>query len=108
MYILRISLKSFTKINKFNKTLLKIKKLKLFKKIRIQRKFFNIKTKNKIFTVLKSPHVNKKSREQFHLKNYNQKIDIYLKNVFRLLNFLIILKKIVNINYLIKIKIIKQ
>ena len=30
-----------------------------------------------IFTVLRSPHVNKKAREQFELSNYKRLIDIY-------------------------------
>ena len=34
-------------------------------------------TKRKIFTVLKSPHVNKKSREQFQLSSYKRLMDIY-------------------------------
>jgi small subunit ribosomal protein S10 len=34
-------------------------------------------TQKKIFTVLRSPHVNKKAREQFQLK-YLQKINGYL------------------------------
>lgn len=34
-------------------------------------------THKKIFTVLRSPHVNKKSREQFQLETYNRLIDIY-------------------------------
>ena len=34
-------------------------------------------TKKKIFTVLKSPHVNKKSREQFQLFSYKRLLDIY-------------------------------
>ena len=33
-------------------------------------------TKKKIFTVLKSPHVNKKSREQFQTKIHKRLIDI--------------------------------
>jgi small subunit ribosomal protein S10 len=81
---------------------------KTLQSIKINFSICNLPKKKNRITLLKSPHVNKKSREQFHLKNYNQKIDIYLKNVFPKLNFLIILKKIVNINYLIKIKIIKQ
>jgi len=31
----------------------------------------------KIFTVLRSPHVNKKSREQFQLSSYKRLLDIY-------------------------------
>lgn len=34
-------------------------------------------TKRKIFTVLKSPHVNKKAREQFELSTYKRLLDIY-------------------------------
>ena len=34
-------------------------------------------TKRKIFTVLRSPHVNKKSREQFQLCTYKRLLDIY-------------------------------
>ncbi|MCO6494224.1 MAG: 30S ribosomal protein S10 [Bacteroidetes bacterium] len=34
-------------------------------------------TQKKIFTVLRSPHVNKKAREQFQLSSYKRLIDIY-------------------------------
>ena len=34
-------------------------------------------TRKKIFTVLKSPHVNKKSREQFQLATHKRLLDIY-------------------------------
>ncbi len=34
-------------------------------------------TKKKIFTVLRSPHVNKTSREQFQLCTYKRMLDIY-------------------------------
>ena len=34
-------------------------------------------THNKIFTVLRSPHVSKKSREQFQLCSYKRLLDIY-------------------------------
>ena len=34
-------------------------------------------TKKEIFTVLRSPHVNKKSREQFKLSSYKRLLDIY-------------------------------
>lgn len=33
-------------------------------------------TKKEIYTVLRSPHVNKKSREQFELKTHKRLIDI--------------------------------
>ena len=34
-------------------------------------------THRKIFTVLKSPHVNKKSREQFQLNDHKRLLDIF-------------------------------
>ena len=34
-------------------------------------------TQRKVFTVLRSPHVNKKSREQFQLCTYKRLLDIY-------------------------------
>ncbi|HAB90474.1 MAG TPA: 30S ribosomal protein S10 [Bacteroidetes bacterium] len=34
-------------------------------------------TKRKIFTVLRSPHVNSKSKEQFQLDTYKRLLDIY-------------------------------
>ena len=34
-------------------------------------------THKRIFTVLRSPHVNSKSREQFELSNFKRLIDIY-------------------------------
>ena len=34
-------------------------------------------TNKKIFTVLRSPHVNKKAREQFELNSYKRLLDIY-------------------------------
>ena len=34
-------------------------------------------TQKRIFTVLKSPHVNKKAREQFQLCSYKRMLDIY-------------------------------
>jgi len=107
MYILRINLKSVKKINELKKNLVKIKELYKFKNLKIKG-IFKIKNRDKIFTLLKSPHVNKKSREQFIYKNYIQKIDINFINIFQLFNFLIILKKILSKNFLINIKIIKN
>ena len=34
-------------------------------------------TNKRIFTVLKSPHVNKKAREQFQVSSYKRLMDIY-------------------------------
>ena len=37
-------------------------------------------TEKRIFTVLRSPHVNKKGREQFQLCSYKRLLDIYSSN----------------------------
>nr|UXG53554.1 ribosomal protein S10 [Pythium oligandrum] len=107
MYTLRISFKSIKKIDNLKKNILKLKKNYNFKNIKIKGTF-NIKNKNKIFTLLKSPHVNKKSREHFIYKNYIQKMDFQCLKFFQLLNFLIILKKSLTKNFLINVKIIKN
>jgi small subunit ribosomal protein S10 len=107
MYILRITFKSIQKINNIKKNLLKLKKINKFKNIQIKG-IFKIKDKNKIFTLLKSPHVNKKSREHFIYKNYTQKIDIKFSNIIELFNFIIITKKILTENFIINFKIIKH
>lgn len=107
MYLLRITFKSFQKINQLKQNFIKLKKFNKFKNIQIHG-IFQIKNKNKIFTVLRSPHVNKKSREHFIYKNYLPKIDIKFKDIFHLLNFLILIKKYLSKNSLINIKIIKK
>nr|AJY58561.1 40S ribosomal protein S10 [Peronospora effusa] len=107
MYILRITFKSFQKINQFKQKLIKLKTFNKLKNIKIKG-IFQIKNKNKIFTLLKSPHVNKKSREHFIYKNYLPKIDIKFKNIFQLFNFLILIKKFLSENSLMNIKIIKK
>jgi small subunit ribosomal protein S10 len=107
MYILRITFKSIQKINNIKKNLLKLKKINKFKNIQIKG-IFKIKDKNKIFTLLKSPHVNKKSREHFIYKNYTQKIDIKFSNIFELFNFIITIKKVLTENFIINFKIIKH
>ena len=40
-------------------------------------------TRKKIFTVLRSPHVNKKSREQFQLATHKRLLDIYTSSSSR-------------------------
>nr|AJY58491.1 40S ribosomal protein S10 [Peronospora litoralis]AJY58517.1 40S ribosomal protein S10 [Peronospora sp. 1023]AJY58518.1 40S ribosomal protein S10 [Peronospora sp. 1025]AJY58524.1 40S ribosomal protein S10 [Peronospora sp. HV2908]AJY58533.1 40S ribosomal protein S10 [Peronospora sp. 1042]AJY58534.1 40S ribosomal protein S10 [Peronospora sp. 1046]AJY58535.1 40S ribosomal protein S10 [Peronospora sp. 1041] len=107
MYILRITFKSFQKINQLKQKLIKLKTFNKLKNIKIKG-IFQIKNKNKIFTLLKSPHVNKKSREHFIYKNYLPKIDIKFKNIFQLFNFLILIKKFLSENLLMNIKIIKK
>nr|AFQ02252.1 40S ribosomal protein S10 [Phytophthora cf. citrophthora 2 FM-2012] len=107
MYLLRITFKSFQKINQLKQNLLKLKKINKLKNIQISG-IFQTKNKNKIFTLLRSPHVNKKSREHFIYKNFTPKIDIKFKNIFQLLNFIILIKKNLSENLLMNVKIIKK
>ena len=107
MYLLRLTFKSFQKINQLQQKLKKLKNINKLKNIKFNG-IFQIKNKNKIFTVLKSPHVNKKSREHFIYKNFLPKIDIKFNNIFQLLNFLILTKKFLSENTLIHVKIIKK
>nr|AEP41370.1 40S ribosomal protein S10 [Phytophthora cajani]UXG53499.1 ribosomal protein S10 [Phytophthora cajani] len=107
MYLLRLTFKSFQKINQLKQNLLRLKKFNKFTNIQING-IFQTKKKKKFFTLLRSPHVNKKSREHFIYKNYTPRIDIKFINIFQLLNFLILVKKILSENALINIKIIKK
>lgn len=97
-YFLKIKLISLKRIDKFN--ILKKKK---------NINFFFTKKKKNIYTVLKSPHVNKKSREHFLLnKNYIYNFIIKFNNVFQLLNYIIYIKKKNSKNNILKFKIIKK
>ena len=107
MYLLRITFQSFKKIDQLKKKLIILKKSQKIKNIQIPG-LFQVKLKKKIFTLLKSPHVNKKSREHFIYKNFLPKIDIQFKTIFQLFNFLILIKKFLSENSLMNIKIIKK
>jgi ribosomal protein S10 len=80
---------------------------KLLNKSLLKKEIF-LPKKEKLFVILKSPHVNKKSREHFIFKNYIQKIEIEFISIFELINFLIHLKKNLTKNFLIHFKIIKK
>ena len=66
---------------------------KLFQKLRI----FNIQINSKkqlnkkVFTILKSPHVNKSAQEQFEIKTYKKRLKLFVP---QMLIFLIFLKKL--------------
>lgn len=76
-YKLEITLKNFSP-NNFSQVrliLTKLKQLHFFNKITIHTQQLPT-SKKKLFTVLKSPHVYKKSREQFLFKTFTRKIII--------------------------------
>jgi len=63
------------------------------KKLNIEYKLVNLPKKKKRITLLKSPHVYKKAREQFESKVFNSLILIKNQNIkFNFLKFLIINK----------------
>ena len=107
MYLLRITFQSFQKINQLKKKLIILKKSQKIKNMQIPG-LFQVKLKKKIFTLLKSPHVNKKSREHFIYTKYLPKIEIKFKNILQLLNFVILIKKYLSENFLLNVKIIKK
>jgi small subunit ribosomal protein S10 len=76
----------------FEKSLIKI--LKKIKSLNIQTpKIVPLPTKIQRYTVLRSPHIDKKSREQFEIKNYNKllilKYNSNDSNEYIKINFLI-------------------
>lgn len=107
MYLLRITFQSFKKIDQLKKKLIILKKSQKIKNLQIPG-LFQVKLKKKIFTLLKSPHVNKKSREHFIYTKYLPKIEIKFKNILQLLNFVILIKKYLSENFLLNVKIIKK
>lgn len=106
-YILRINLKKLKIDNNLKKNIKILKQFGTFKNIKINGNY-KVKEKKKLFTVLRSPHIYKKSREHFIHKHFNEKIDIKFTNIINLINFILILKKSIFSNYIIKIKIIKN
>lgn len=106
MYLLKITIKSLKNILIKN-ILIKLKHNYNFKNIKIIGPIKK-KEKKKIFTILRSPHVYKKSREHFIYNNITNSFYIYNKNINNLFLFLIILKHILPENILLKIKIIKK
>ena len=59
--------------------------------INLIRKTFQKRSKKKVLTLLKSPHVNKTAQEQFEFRTYSKQLWIYSTHNF---NVLILLKKI--------------
>ena len=104
MYTLKITIKSLNNIK-----IEYLYKIKQFLKNNIKIKG-NIQQKKKktIYTVLKSPHVNKKSMEHFNYNFYKKNFYILNNNFYILIYFLIILKKSLPENILIKTQIIKN
>jgi small subunit ribosomal protein S10 len=91
MQIINIKIKSFDKQYK-SISIQKILEIAEFLEIRNITKL-DLPLKNKKITVLRSPHIYKKSQEQFELRNYKTNIIINSKQINVSLLFLEILKK---------------
>lgn len=93
---LKITMKSLdSNINNYLKFI-----LKTIIKLKIPSKHFSLPNKTKKITLLKSPHVNKKAREQFETCIFKKVIIINIeKKIENILKFLILNKpKFVKIN----------
>lgn len=115
----KIKKKSTNKSKKFLQILTKLRtykyksvcKYKIKKRKHLTKKNINgllsylqKKRKHKIFTILKSPHINKIAQEQIEYRLFSKQINIIS---FQILKFLVLIKKLqVNINTDIKIQII--
>jgi len=65
---------------------------KILQLLKFHYNIFNLPTKQKQITLLKSPHVNKTAREQFELKTYKTMIQISSFNKFKILKVLLLNK----------------
>lgn len=110
MYILKITIKSLKNINNLKIKYLYLYKIKQFLKNKNIKLKGNIQQKKKkyIYTVLRSPHVNKKSMEHFSYNYYNKNFYVSNNNFYTLIYFSIILRKILPHNTLLKMKIKKN
>lgn len=91
--ILSIYSKNLTSLTNFLKFFYKIKTNKTFKL-----KFYSIESQQKknfsFFSVLKSPHVNKKSQEQFEYYLHSKKLKIHVSQLTKFLTIWKIVKTI--------------
>jgi len=82
------------KVNTYKKTYkCKIKKIVYItnKKVNGLLRYSQQKQKRKVFTTLKSPHVNKTAQEQIEYRLFSKRINIFS---FQILKFLVLVKKI--------------
>jgi|TARA_B110000879_G_scaffold107255_1_gene144124 small subunit ribosomal protein S10 len=61
---------------------------KILKVLKLEYNIFNLPTKQKLITLLKSPHVNKTAREQFKIRTYKTIVKISNFNKFKILKLL--------------------
>ena len=88
-FIIHIKSKNYSSLQKF----LNFFYFKSFQKKKIVafKNMQHYKPKKKVFTILKSPHVNKTAQEQFEYRLHTKKLKVYSSQFFL---FLVFLKKI--------------
>lgn len=84
LIILSIYSKNLSSLTNFLKFFYKLKTNKTFK-LKVNTRQSQQKKKFSFFSVLKSPHVNKKSQEQFEYYMYRKKLKIYIYNLAKFL-----------------------
>lgn len=101
--ILSIYSKNLNSLTNFLKFVYKIKMNKIFKM-----KFYIIQSQRKknfsFFSTLQSPHVNKKSQEQFEFYMYNKKLKIHVAQISKFLTMCKIIKTTLFADVQIKIE----
>jgi ribosomal protein S10 len=97
---IHISSKNFSSIKNFINFLNTVSLSKSLKN-KFFLKYFKIPASKKVFTLLKSPHVNKTAQDQFEFIIFSNKISLYS---FKTSKFLYLLKKI-NLNLFPDVKI---
>lgn len=105
MYKLNVTFQTIKPISKLSLKLRRFYKIKQFRNIKSP-SIVKTYSKQKLFTVLKSPHVNKKAREQFIYKNFKQNVIFLIKNINQLFNLIIFIKKKFSKNIILRFKII--
>lgn len=105
LIILSISSKNLNSLTKFLKFIYLFKTNKNFK-LQIVTTQSQRKNKKYFFSVLRSPHVNKKSQEQFEYYFYNKQIKIYVFKIVKFLKFWKLIKTKLFFDIKIKIKFI--
>jgi len=95
MYIIiSIYSKNSNSLTNFLKFFYRLKKKKAFK-LRLHSMQSQKKTKKTFFSTLQSPHVNKKSQEQFEYRLYHKKLKIHISQITKFLIIWKILKTLV-------------
>ena len=105
LYSINIISKNKKSLNKFFDIFTRISETTQFG---LTNKINSQKSKKKIITILKSPHVNKKAQEQFELSYFNYKFNIYSPQELKLILMVKKIQKKLFTDIKIKINVISS